>query len=239
MPEIGRFISIDPLSEKFTYQSLYIYADNNPIKFIDKNGMNADGYVIDEDGNIDSKPVNNEGGDKYDVIYRKDSYSEDTRKEYDESGDKSGIKVSTDFIDSKKSETVDVVDMLDEPTGKKITAQSHEVKSDSEAAKIMNFMEKNTNVEWGNTLLTGSDGTNINLLTTSHEPGAVSLATYWKETYKYRGFKIVRDDHIHPSGSSKASGHDDAHWKSILKWSPNAKFRILTNGTYYPKIPRP
>jgi RHS repeat-associated protein len=34
----GRFFSIDPFMSKFPSQSAYIFAGNNPIKFIDKNG---------------------------------------------------------------------------------------------------------------------------------------------------------------------------------------------------------
>jgi len=59
-PALGRFMSIDPLSEMFAFQSPYLYAYNNPVRFTDFKGMNA----IDEvqkneqspDGSSDKEP---------------------------------------------------------------------------------------------------------------------------------------------------------------------------------------
>jgi RHS repeat-associated protein len=36
---LGRFHTVDPLAAKFPWQSTYVYADNNPIRYIDVNGM--------------------------------------------------------------------------------------------------------------------------------------------------------------------------------------------------------
>ncbi|MEM6322014.1 MAG: 3-coathanger stack domain-containing protein, partial [Bacteroidota bacterium] len=54
--DVPTFLSIDPLTHIYTYQSPYAYADNNPVKFIDFMGLgssynwNTERYE-DEDGN--------------------------------------------------------------------------------------------------------------------------------------------------------------------------------------------
>jgi RHS repeat-associated protein len=49
-PQLGRFHTLDPLSESYSYQSPFVYAANNPIRFIDWMGMFAGDYY-DQKGN--------------------------------------------------------------------------------------------------------------------------------------------------------------------------------------------
>ncbi len=51
-PAIGRFTTIDPLAELFEHQSPYVYADNNPINFIDFMGLGGDDPNKPKDGGI-------------------------------------------------------------------------------------------------------------------------------------------------------------------------------------------
>jgi RHS repeat-associated protein len=43
-PRVGRFLSLDPLAVDYPWQSPYVYAGNNPIYFLDREGMATDPF---------------------------------------------------------------------------------------------------------------------------------------------------------------------------------------------------
>ena len=48
--DLSIWLSVDPMSDKYPYQSNYVYCSNNPLKVIDPNG--EDEWDIDEKGNL-------------------------------------------------------------------------------------------------------------------------------------------------------------------------------------------
>jgi hypothetical protein len=232
---LGRWFVQDPLQEQRPWISSYVFCSNNPIGRIDPNGLLDDGYTVDDYGYIEK--VNNEGGEKYDVIYKKETYTEENKENYDESGESGGLQISKGIIQSDKP-----LASIDIET-KKTTGENnrYEIKSDKEATKIFEFMSKNTKVEWVNTYMKDSKGNEFNFLMTSHAEtrvkGVYSRLSYIMRT---RTAKIIRTDHIHPGNDSRISAGDNSVGLELqrLQLDNEISFRIFTNGKYYPYKPK-
>ncbi len=68
-PILGRFINVDPLAEKYPEMSPFVYTANNPIRYIDPDGMDwyeFEGNVIWQKGN--AKNYTSANGDVYNNI---------------------------------------------------------------------------------------------------------------------------------------------------------------------------
>jgi len=90
--QIGRWHSVDPMSEERNWVSPYNYVQNNPIMRIDPNGMLDDDYGVDKKGNITLLKKTN---DNHDVLYAVDDKG--NKKDTDGDGkvsEKDGQKVN-------------------------------------------------------------------------------------------------------------------------------------------------
>ncbi len=236
-PALARFTTQDPLAEDFSSWTPYHYVHNNPINLVDPTGMSADGYTVDMDGYL--QKVNNEGRDEngknqYDVIYAKGEYSSEKKKDYDETGEKTGLQISSGIIQSKK--TVALVRNADgegNPTGAAIPVDMFKINDDSEAKTIHQFLDKKTNVEWSNTCAEKSNGESQNILITSHRWGKVHSGHANKFLFNNKYKRNYSNDHNQPDkpGPSPA---DRGFARRTSDHFPGAKFRILFKGKYYP-----
>ena len=85
-PAAPRFWQVDPDAEKYQKQSVYIYADDNPVRFRDIDGKGTeDEWIIFSTG--ETVRVGDKGGDEKDYVHK-----------VDENGN-----ITTEVIDVKKS----------------------------------------------------------------------------------------------------------------------------------------
>ncbi|WP_294284396.1 JAB-like toxin 1 domain-containing protein [uncultured Chryseobacterium sp.] len=149
MADIGRWGVIDPLAEMYHSMSSYHMSGNNPIFYIDSNGMNYDDYGVDNNGNV---TLIQKTEDKFDRLYKAKSDSEGNAILDSEGKAQKAIegegKENKDYVKVYKSSASDgtIISQLQQKDSYGISFG--QTKNSNDAKKIFQFAADNTNVEW-------------------------------------------------------------------------------------------
>ncbi|KAA6302468.1 MAG: tRNA nuclease WapA [Candidatus Ordinivivax streblomastigis] len=212
-PAIGRFMTIDPLAEKYYSTSPYAYCLNNPMRFIDPTGKDV--WEIDELGNI----ANRIEDKTQDAFYKVDS---DGQRITNEDGTEIGITFQYGTV-KNRNHIINVQNADGNGTHEE-TMTIFEIKGDENASNAFNFMinSETNKVEWGNVKI-GTEASGKNLLGTLHSENSSGIGSY---ALGY-GYAIRQSDHNHPDGiTTTPSERDVDNANAISGKFPSVTFNI-------------
>ena len=191
----GGWGTVDPMAEKYYTISPYVYVANNPVRFIDPNGLDI--WEINEAGKI----INRTKDETQDTFFM---VAKDTEGKYqrtfttDAEGNKNYNSISFEYgtVESQRTTALNSTDTYD----------TYKVRGDANGTKMFEFMSEKTTVEWSQAK-TGIEGDKgLNFLTTSHDARTERGMPNLYEGQLYAGYTIRELNHNHPGGTPYPSG---------------------------------
>ncbi len=203
-PTIVRWMSVDPLAEKYYPVGPYIYCAGNPVNLIDPSGRGI--WEIDNEGRIVRYKENNTTDSFYIVSKAEDGTYERT-----------GQSISFDYgtVISQRSISFSPKQALKEPEYKVIdTYDVYKIRGDEQGTQLFEFLSQNTSVEWSQAMTGIAGDKGLDFVTTGHmnkhEPGM----KYLLEGQLLNGYTIRELNHSHPDNSNPSK--NDTEFASVI-----------------------
>lgn len=198
--EKARWLSVDPLSEKYYDLSPYNYCGNNPIIYIDPNGKDI--WEINDEGRIINR-TKDETQDAFYIVAKDADGNYQRTFTTDAEGNKTYNSISFDYgtIESQRTTALNSTDTYD----------TYQVRGDGNGTKLFEFMSDNitgnSGIEFSQAMTGIAGDKGMNFVTTGHikakEPGMTELL----KKQLLHGYTIRELNHSHPRGKTPSGNY--------------------------------
>ena len=201
---LGRFTTVDPLTEKYYSTNLYAYCKNNPINRIDPDGK--DDYLLEPRGRLHNcTPYAQRGKSGVDKLH---SYSGNSKSPMGKS-----ITVKSGLLSQK-------LEVQKKEEGYSTYGSTRNIE---DAAEVFKFAADNSKAEWKFDVY-NDDGAFTAVVATDQKENNVQNGDYAQKELSVNGTKVV-NIHSHPDPNGTKGGSD--------KDMENAKRSSARNGVYF------
>ena len=218
-PTIVRWMSTDPMAEKYYPVGPYVYCAGNPVNLIDPSGRGI--WEIDNEGRI--------------VRYKEDNTTDSfyiVSKAEDGTYERTGQSISFDYgtVISQRSISFSPKQALKEPEYKVIdTYDVYKIRGDEQGTQLFEFLSQNTSVEWSQAMTGIAGDKGLDFVTTSHMNKHELGMTYLLNGQLFNGYTIRELSHSHPSNTDYPSGSFDHKDLRIGEWGDVSFARSITD----------
>ena len=208
--DVSKWLSPDPLSDKYPEISPYSYCNWNPVKYIDPDGR--DNFEVNwnpEANKLSIKQIKNKKYDQFHIV------------------DNDGNRIAC----SKQYDYGTITKLRNSSWGKS-NLSLFDVNGDDNAEDLFKFLssnftaEKDSPLEWSRVMV-GTSTSGRNIIGTSMKEKATGVGHY----IMYNGYTIRGVDHNHPYGTGP-SVKDIKNAKIYHNKYPSAQLRVYTGGDY-------